>query len=218
MNKVSKFLITGIAAFSLNAILSKTFAKSAQPAAPVTPQTGSDNSTTVSRTANVNLLLKNGSRGYEVGLLQQKLGVSKDEIFGSRTEAALVSATGVNQITLASFDQVRTAYQATQTNAQLRAKYEAAFPITKQVIATVDFEAFVAIYRNGNWFTTDLDGKQLPSVTFKKTAQVGAVYSSDYDDPSIIILALPYQVPHNVYNIPVNQTYNKIRVKASWIK
>ncbi len=218
MNKVSKFLLTGIAAFSLNALLSKSFSKPSTPSAPPSPGTDNKPVNPPARTANLNLVLKNKSRGYEVGLLQKKLGVTVDEVFGSQTEAALVSTAGVKEITLANFDKMKAAYQSALSKAQLKAKYQAAFPIMKQVIALVDFEAFVAVYRNGNWFSTDLDGKQLPSVVFKKTAQVGAVYSFDYEDPSVIILALPYQVPHNVYRIPVNQSYNKIRVKATWIK
>ncbi|HEY1048022.1 MAG TPA: hypothetical protein VGF79_16400 [Bacteroidia bacterium] len=170
------------------------------------------------KVANANLILKIGSKGYEVQLLQQKLGISPDGIFGSETQTSLKSATGLISITLAKFESAKSAYQSTLSKEALKAKYEAAFPITKQVIALVEFEAYVSVYRNGNWFSTDLDGKQLPSVTFKKTAQVGAVYSFDYQDPSIVIIALPYQVPHNVYRIPQNQSYNKIRVKASWIK
>ncbi len=213
MNKISKFLIAGIAAFSINSLLTGGKEKSVGPQTVPEPE-----KTPQVKTANYNLELKKGSKGYEVQLLQQKLGISSDGIFGSDTEAALYNATGLKIITLSKFDSAKSIHQSTLSKQQLKAKYEAAFPITKQVIALVEFEAFVSVYRNGNWFSTDLDGKQLPSVTFKKTAQVGAVYSFDYVDPSIVIIALPYQVPHNVYRIPQNQSYNKIRVKASWIK
>lgn len=218
MNKISKFLLAGVAAFSLNAMLSNTFGKSPAPVDPPVPQPDKTPKPPVTKTANPNLELKKGSRGYEVELLQKKLAITADGVFGSGTESALFSATGVKSISLSRFESVRAAYQAALTKAQIKAKYEATFPISKQVIALVNFSASVCVYRNGNWFATDLDGRQLPMADFKKTAQVGAVYSFDYEDPSVVIIALPYQVPHNVYNIPVNQTYNKIRVKASWIK
>lgn len=213
MNKLSKFLIAGIAAFSINSMLSSNKEKPN----PIQPTPEPDRVPPV-KVANNNLTLKIGSKGYEVQLLQQKLGISPDGVFGTETQNSLKSATGLISITLSKFESAKSAYQSALNKQALKAKYEAAFPITKQVIALVEFEAFVSVYRNGNWFSTDLDGKQLPSVTFKKTAQVGAVYSFDYQDPSVVIIALPYQVPHNVYRIPQNQSYNKIRVKASWIK
>ncbi len=43
--------------------------------------------------------LKIGSRGQEVKDLQTKLGVDVDGIFGEKTQAALVEATGKKEIT-----------------------------------------------------------------------------------------------------------------------
>lgn len=50
------------------------------------------------------LILKNGSRGNEVKVLQRKLGVDTDGIFGEKTQSALLKAKGVKSITLNQFD------------------------------------------------------------------------------------------------------------------
>jgi hypothetical protein len=216
MNQASKFIIAGIAAFSLNALLSNVFGKS--PVTPVTPTPGTNPVTPPAKVANTSLLLKRGSDGYEVDLLQKILNVSTVGNFGPVTEAALLAATGVKEITLKDYNAVYAAYQAKIKALKTKAQYEAAFPIGKQAVAAMTFWAPVAIWRNGNWFTTDINGRPLPGKEFTATAQVGTVYSSDVNEPSLIIIILPKALEEGGSALPVGQDYRKIRVKASWIK
>lgn len=53
---------------------------------------------------NYNRLLKFGSNGAEVRQLQKWLGITADGIFGAQTEAALMARKGVEEITLAQFE------------------------------------------------------------------------------------------------------------------
>jgi hypothetical protein len=217
MNQASKLIIASIAAFSLNAMMSKVFGKSSTPATP-TPSQGTNPAAPNAKVANTSLLLKRGSDGYEVDLLQKILNVSTVGNFGPVTESALLAATGVKEITLKDYNNVYAAFQAKINAVKTKAQYEAAYPIGKQVVAAIKFWGPMAIWRNGNWFTTDVNGRPLPGKEFAATSQVGTVYSSDVNEPSLLIIILPKALEAGGYALPAGQDYRKIRVKASWVK
>lgn len=88
-----------------------TFEEPVKPNTPTpTPSNTSGNSTSYTPPApaapvalNKNLVLRIGSKGNEVKELQKLLGITADGIFGSQTQAALISKKGVSEITLTKF-------------------------------------------------------------------------------------------------------------------
>lgn len=72
-------------------------------AAPATPPAAVP---TPPAALNLTLLLKRGSTGPEVKVLQSYLGVTADGQFGPITENALLAKKGIKEVTLANYNQL----------------------------------------------------------------------------------------------------------------
>lgn len=114
--KNNTVLYTGIALLTIGAVAAATssgsksvpLSNTQEPAgnnsqpAPTQPANGGGGSSTP--TMNLNLVLKNGSKGLEVRELQKLLKVGIDGDFGPLTEAALYSVRSVKQISVNQFN------------------------------------------------------------------------------------------------------------------
>lgn len=135
------------------------------------------------------MVLAIGSRGAEVKLLQQLIGLKGsdiDGIFGNQTEGALFSATGLRK---ASINQARRAIQdriALAATEQQKKTVIFSYPLYKIVMAAVDVKAPIGMIRNGIWQYTDSRGESLGSVTIKKGMDIGTIEGwYDYTTPWI---------------------------------
>lgn len=185
-----------------------------QDAYEPSPQGGSGSGTgltldKISKSINRNLVLKLGSRGEEVRLLQKILGVPADGIFGSgETLPALKSMAGVDQTTLSTIDGQIAAMRMKVAQQQAASAIRTNFPVGKSVTAAATIRVYANLFRNGDWFSTDADGKPMPSKEFLKTADLGKVFDYSKTYPDVVILKMTNPVGG----------YQYAGVRASWIK
>jgi hypothetical protein len=76
------------------------------PKTPATPQPTPGTGAPAPAALNLTLLLKKGSTGEEVKVLQGYLGVTADGQFGPITENALLAKKGIREVTLANYNQL----------------------------------------------------------------------------------------------------------------
>lgn len=83
-------------------------------------------------------------------------------------------------------------------------------PLNSSVIAKIPFKAFAIEKRNGRWFSTDANGKLLPSWTYAAQAEVGKVaFYHPQEKGKLIIFATKYNE---------RTGYPFLVVKDSWVE
>jgi hypothetical protein len=104
MSKNQKILFVSVGLIGLGLYL---FYKQGKQDSELAKESESDSNTDVSRKADYDKILKKGSKGVEVGILQRALKQLKDdEDFGALTESRLKKVTGLTEITLNQYNTI----------------------------------------------------------------------------------------------------------------
>lgn len=215
-NKNKNTLYLGLAAIAAGILYAAT--RKTDKAAP---QTQANTTTTTTTTKNTskpldnNIILKIGSKGAEVVQLQKYLGVSADGIFGPLTQTALKNAIGVIQASINQYLNSMQSMAAAKASQSQKNEVTFKYPVGKNFVAAVDFDAYYYTNKSGAWKNTDAYGNSLGFITFKKGSDVGQlVQVVDYTTPLIMVAIPSFRRGAKV----AGEYLYIVKVKGSWLQ
>jgi hypothetical protein len=167
-------LLAGVGAFAMNKNKQAATGTTIEPATPA-PTTTPTTVIPKPVAPNLNLVLKLGSRGLEVGKLQLLMGLSADGIFGPITEAKLFALKGVKSVTLNQYPTLTAPKVLYTKGTRLMAdklsgtsiykssqNVDGTFLLTSTIDYTIKYGQAVGVVRgtstNGVWYIVEYTG------------------------------------------------------------